>query len=94
VEIDLQPAGKRVDPGPLTFPIPTEVSDRPQILTLPSLISAKLSTYMGVGVRRAQDYADVVKLIEANDLPRDYGVEIQVRDLYRQIWDGLHPPSS
>src|SRR5215469_1280512 len=94
VEVDVRPAGMRVDAGPLTFPIPTEVSDRPQILTLPALISAKLSTYMGVGVRRAQDYADVVKLIEANALPRDYGVEIEIRDLYQQIWDGLHPASA
>src|SRR5579884_1502261 len=34
VEIDLLPGGKKVDPGPLTFPMPTLISDRPQILTL------------------------------------------------------------
>src|SRR6201986_4403279 len=34
VEIDLLPAGQKVDPGPLTFPIPMEVSETPQILTL------------------------------------------------------------
>lgn len=90
VEVDLLPGGKKVDPGPLTLPIPTHVSEKPQILTLEKLISSKLSTYMGRGVDRAQDYADVVKLIQANDLPREYGVDPKVRDEYHKIWDGLH----
>jgi len=34
VEVDLFPGGKKVDPGPLTFPMPTQVSEKPQILTL------------------------------------------------------------
>jgi hypothetical protein len=92
VEVDLFPGGKKVDPGPLTFPMPTHVSQTPQILTLDRLISAKLSTYIGVGVRRAQDYADVVKLIEANRLSRDFGVDPKVRDEYQKIWDELHRP--
>ncbi|MGH9667317.1 MAG: hypothetical protein ACRD9L_23080 [Bryobacteraceae bacterium] len=92
VEINLLPGGKKVDPGPLTFPMPTHVSEKPQILTLERLISAKLSTYIGVGVHRAQDYADVVKLIEANRLPREYGVDLKVRDEYQKIWDELHQP--
>jgi hypothetical protein len=45
VEIDLLPGGDKVDPGPLTFPVPTHVSSEPQILTLQDLISLKLSTY-------------------------------------------------
>ena len=32
VEIDVLPGGGRVGPGPLTFPMPTYVSDKPQIL--------------------------------------------------------------
>ena len=32
-EIDLLPRGNKLDPGPLTFPVPTHVSDEPQILT-------------------------------------------------------------
>ncbi|MCL4854680.1 MAG: hypothetical protein KJZ78_25240, partial [Bryobacteraceae bacterium] len=63
IEVDLLPGGKKVDPGPLTLPMPTHVSDKPQILTLEKLISAKLSTYMGRGIERSQDYADVVKLV-------------------------------
>src|SRR6266851_2177293 len=86
VEIDLLPGGSKVDPGPLTLPIPTHVSNKPQILTLQSLISCKLSTYLGCGIQRAQDYADVVKLIEANHLPREYGVDPKVHDTYHNIW--------
>jgi hypothetical protein len=90
VEIDLLPGGGKVDPGPLTLPVPLQVSDKPQVLALPSLVSSKLSTYIGRGIQRVQDYADVAKLIEANDLPRDYGVDPKVRDLYHNTWDELH----
>jgi hypothetical protein len=90
VEIDLLPGGKKVEPGPLALPVPTEVSEEPQILTLESLIASKLSTYIGRGIERAQDYADVVKLIQANDLPRAFGVDRKVQELYQRIWDELH----
>jgi hypothetical protein len=89
VEVDVLPGGEKVDPGPLTLPMPTHVSDKPQILTLEKLISAKLSTYIGRGIERSQDHADVVKLIQANHLRRDFGVDPKVRDLYVQIWDAL-----
>lgn len=92
VEVDLLPGGKKVDPGPLSFPMPTRVSETPQILTLEMLISAKLSTYIGVGARRLQDYADVAKLIEANHLSREFGVDPKVQDEYWKIWDELHQP--
>ena len=90
VEVDLLPGGSKVDPGPLTLPVPTHVSSEPQILTLQSLISSKLSTYIGRGIHRAQDYADVVKLIEANHLTREYDVDAKVREVYHKIWDELH----
>jgi hypothetical protein len=94
VEIDLLPGGSKVDPGPLTLPMPTHVSDKPQIVTLEGLISSKLSTYIGCGIERAQDYADVVKLIQVNGLPREYGVDPKVRDLYHKTWDELHATKS
>jgi hypothetical protein len=90
IEIDLLPGGKKVDPGPLSLPVPTQVSDKPQILPLEQLISAKLSTWLGRGIERSQDQADVVKLIQANGLPRHFGVEAEVRDEYHRIWDALH----
>lgn len=94
VEVNLLPGGKKVDPGPSTLSMPTHVSDTPQILTLEELISSKLSTYMGRGIDRSQDYADVVKLVQANRLPRDCGVDPKVRDEYHKIWDGLHGKKS
>jgi hypothetical protein len=90
VGVDLLPGGKKVDPGPLTLPMPTHVSEKPQVLTLEKLISAKLSTYIGRGIERSQDHADVVKLVQVNHLARDSGVDPKVRDEYHKIWDGLH----
>jgi Nucleotidyl transferase AbiEii toxin, Type IV TA system len=89
VEVDLHPGGGSVDPGPVPIPVPLEVSDEPQILPLERLISSKLSTYIARGIARAKDYADVVELMKANDLPRDYPVDPAVRDLYRKMWDEL-----
>jgi len=90
VEVDLLPGGKKVDSGPLMLPMPTHVSDQPEILSLEKLISAKLSTYIGRGIERSQDHADVVKLVQANRLPRDFGVDPKVRNEYHQIWDALY----
>ena len=90
VEVYLLPGGGKLDPGPLPFPVPTHVSSEPQILSLQSLISSKLSTYIGRGIDRVQDYADVVKLIKVNHLPRDYDVDVKVRELYRKLWDELN----
>jgi len=94
VEIDLLPGGGKVDPGPLAFPMPTHVSEEPQVLTLEKLISSKLSTYMGRGIARSRDYSDVVELIQANQLPREYEVDPKVRDLYQKMWDELHLPNT
>ena len=90
VEVDLSPGAGKMDPGPLTLPIPALVSDTPQILTLEMLLSAKLSTYMGRGIDRLQDYADVTNLITVNRPPRDFGVSEPVRELYQTIWDEIH----
>lgn len=90
VEIDVLPGGGKVGPGPLTIPMPTVVSSEPQILTLAQLISMKLSSYIGNPVRRAQDYADVVNLIQANRTPRALAVDEKVRDEYEKIWDSLN----
>jgi hypothetical protein len=57
---------------------------------LEKLISAKLSTYMDRGIQRAQDYADVAKLMSVNQLPRDFGVDGPVQELYWKLWDELN----
>jgi len=90
VEVDLLPGGRTLDPGPLTLPMPTRVSDEPQILSLASLISSKLSTYMGRGIDRVRDYADVVELVRANHLAREFDVDPKVQDEYYKVWDGLN----
>ena len=90
VEIDVLPGGGKVGPGPVTFPMPTKVSDKPQVLTLVELISLKLSSYMGSPFDRARDYGDVAELIKANHPPRQLGVDPKVQDEYYKIWDGLH----
>ena len=89
VEVDLLPGGRSVDSGPLVLPMPTVVSGVPQFLTLEKLISAKLSTYLARGIQRAQDYADVVKLISVNQLPRDFGVEPAVLAIFDKLWDEM-----
>jgi hypothetical protein len=92
VEIDVLPGGGRVGPGPLTLPMPTQVSERPQILTLSELISIKLSSHIGSPFDRARDYSDVVELVKANHPSREFDVDPRVRDKYQEIWDGLHSP--
>ena len=89
VEIDVLPGGGKVGPGPVPFPMPTRVSLKPQIVALPELISLKLSSYMGSPINRAQDYADAIKLIQANQPARDFDVDGRVRDLYLTLWDGI-----
>lgn len=94
VEVDLLPGSGKVDPGPLLLPMPQRVSEEPQILSLEKLISSKLSTYIGRGIQRAQDYADTVKLIEVNDLSRNFDVEPEVQELYQKMWDEMHESNS
>lgn len=93
VKVDLLPAGQRLDLGPLDLPVPTMVSAEPRILTLEALIDSKLSAYMGRGIERVKDYADVVELMKANQLPRGYEVAEGVQDLYQRMWDELHSKS-
>ena len=82
VEIDLLPGGKRVLPDtPLPLPLPTNVNDEPQIVLLDSLIDIKLSA------GRAKDFADVVQLIKANSLQRNYHTNRVVQDEYYEAWD-------
>jgi hypothetical protein len=90
VEIDVLPGGGKVGLGPVSFPMPTKVSEKPQILALHDLIALKLSSYMGSPIDRAQDYADAIKLIQANRTSRELAVDAKVRDLYQMLWDQIH----
>jgi hypothetical protein len=78
-EIYLLPGGKRLMPNaPLPLPLPTTVSDEPQIVFLDSLINMKLSA------GRAKDFADVVQLIKANSLLKNYRANTAVD--YQKAW--------
>jgi len=87
-EVDLLPGGGKVGPGPLTLPMPTKVSETPQILTLEELINTKLSSYIG-NPGRMRDGASVQELIKANSLPRAFTVDSKVKATYEKIWDSL-----
>jgi hypothetical protein len=90
VEIVVLPGGGKVGPGPISFPMPTRVSEKPQILALHDLIALKLSSYMGSPIDRAQDYADAIKLIRVNHPSRELVVDADVRDVYHKLWDQIH----
>jgi hypothetical protein len=93
VEIDVLPGGGNVGLGPVSFPMPTKVSGKPQILALHDLISLKLSSYIGSPIDRAQDYADAIKLIQVNRPPREFGIDSHVLELYYTLWDQIHKHS-
>lgn len=90
VEIDVLPGGGKVGPGPVSFPMPTKVSDKPQILSLHQLISLKLSSHMGSPIDRAQDHADAIRLIQVNRPPRNFAVDAEVQEVYQKLWDQIH----
>jgi len=94
VRIDLLPAGRVLRHGcRVSFPVPTNVSDQPQIVGLAELISLKLDSWTVSPLRRAQDKADVVQLITRRNLPRDLPVAEAVRTQYVELWDGLKAES-
>jgi len=88
--IDLLPAGKVVKRGcHVPFPTPTVASDLLQIVGLEKLISLKLDSWSHTPLRRLRDKTDVVEIILRRKLPRDLAVDLDVRQLYLETWDGL-----
>lgn len=89
-KIDLRPGGQVLRMGcQVPFPEPTEVSAEPRIVSLPDLVSLKLDSCRVSPLLRAEDKADVVELILARNLPRDFFVAAVVTDSYEEVWDGL-----
>jgi hypothetical protein len=82
VEIDFLPGGGILDKSVIAVPLPmpTEVSSKPQLITLAGLITAKL------GAGRDRDLGDVTELIKANDLPQDLSLPSQVITAYQIRW--------
>ncbi len=94
IEIDLLPGGGSVGPGPLSLPLPTQVSPQPTIVPLANLIEIKLSSYLGSPLSRLRDLADVIELIRSNQLPQDFPLAPQVEARYREVWQGLADEAS
>ncbi len=61
-------------------------------LGLSTLVELKLASGMTGGVMRMKDFADVVALIQALDLPSDFAETLNpyVRDRYAELWTGVH----
>lgn len=90
VKIDFLPAGKVLRHGnKVPFPLPSVVTDKPQIIGLADLISLKLDSWSVTPLRRHRDKTDVIELIQYRNLPRDFAVAPAVRSLYLETWDGL-----
>jgi len=90
VKIDLLPAGKVLKHGcKVPFPQPDAVSDTPQYVSLPELVSLKLDSWTHSPLKRHRDKTDVIELIQRRNLPRDLAVAPPARALYEETWDGL-----
>lgn len=93
-KIDLLPGGQVLRTGcQVPFPEPTEISAEPRIVSLPDLVSLKLDSCRVSPLLRAKDKADVVELILARKLPRDFPVAEPVRRFYCDTWDALKAES-
>ena len=90
VLINLLPAGRVLKQGcQVPFPAPPEVWDQPRFVSLQKLISLKLDSWFHSPTRRHKDKTDVIELIKALHLPRDFAVDQAVRALYFETWDAL-----
>jgi len=83
-------------PKPVAFPDPREAAvagEKYRVVSLPRLIEMKLASGM-TAAHRLQDLADVLRLIQAADLPRSFGAEIDpyVRAKFDELWLAAQHP--
>ncbi|HYP05397.1 MAG TPA: hypothetical protein VER03_04110 [Bryobacteraceae bacterium] len=45
--------------------------------------------YIGRGIEREKDYADVVEVVKAKHPPRELDVDSRVRNACQKVWDAL-----
>lgn len=88
--------------APFTFPHPTGVATElsgfwagVSMIDLPNLLTLKIVTGMTVP-KRPGDYDDAMRLIEANQLPREFGEKLHVfvREKYDELWLITQTPDS
>jgi len=80
-------------PKPVAFPDPLEASIRGthfRVLQPAKLVELKLASGM-TALHRAKDIGDVVELIRATNLPRDFENELNpwVREKYIELWEAV-----
>lgn len=85
-------------PKPVAFPDPDAVAvekDGIRYLDLPALVELKLASGM-TNPQRMKDLADVMELIGALDLPKDFGEKLSpfVREKYAEIWRSARPAAA
>jgi hypothetical protein len=83
-------------PKPVAFPDPREAAvagGRYRVLSLARLVEMKLASGM-TAPHRLQDLADVLRLIRAGDLPRDFAARIDpyVREKFDELWLAARHP--
>jgi hypothetical protein len=81
-------------PKPIAFPVPPAdclESSAYRVLPLQQLVELKLASGMSAA-HRAQDLVDVMELVRARDLPRDFANELHpyVRAAFDQQWQLAH----
>ena len=77
-------------PKPVAFPDPRDAAvggTKYRIVSLHRLVEMKLASGM-TAPHRLQDLADVLRLIQAADLPRDFGARLDpyVRGKFEELW--------
>lgn len=93
VKIDFLLTGDFPDDGkakPVAFPDPRDAAiagDKYRVVSLPRLVEMKLASGLSAP-HRLQDLADVLRLIRAADLPRDFGAQMDpyVRGKFEELW--------
>lgn len=90
VQINFLPAGRVLRAAcRVPFPTPSVVRAQPHFVTLEQLLGLKLDSWSASPTSRIKDKADVVELIKALKLPREFPVTEAVRPAYQTIWDAL-----
>jgi hypothetical protein len=83
-------------PKPVAFPDPRHAAiagGRYRVVSLPRLVEMKLASGM-TAPHRLQDLADVLRLIKAAALPRDFAAQIDpyVRGKFEELWIAAQHP--
>jgi hypothetical protein len=81
-------------PKPIAFPDPKDAGvemDGIRFLQLEKLVELKLASGLTGGANRLKDLADVVELIKALKLPRDFTEKLHpyTREKFVELWDGI-----